>query len=71
MNVTQENHTVGSGFVMRRVTPNGNGGFSILTYGEGDSIKQIIPGAYGKAERYWTENSKLIRDRALKACSCN
>lgn len=71
MSVTKGNHTVGSGFVMRRVVPNGSGGYAILTYGESNSFKQILPGANGAARRFWTENAGLIAGRASSSCSCN
>ena len=58
MNVTEANHTVGSGFVMRKIVPNGKGGFKIVTYGEGNSLKQLVPGADGMAKRFWTRNAK-------------
>lgn len=70
VNVTQENHTVGSGFVMRRIVQNGRGGYSIRTYGEGNSLKQIAPGADGAARRFWTKNANLIKERASSACGC-
>ncbi|MBH0035580.1 RHS repeat-associated core domain-containing protein [Pseudoalteromonas sp. NZS71_1] len=60
MNVTEANHTVGSGFVMRKIVPNGKGGFKIVTYGEGNSLKQLVPGADGMAKRFWTRNAKKI-----------
>ena len=50
VNVTLDNHVVGSGFVMRKIMPDGNGGFNIVTYGEGNSWKQKVPGANGVAK---------------------
>lgn len=60
VNVTEANHTVGSGFVMRKISDSGK----IVTYGEGDSWKQLVPGATGLAGSFWTENAKVIVGRA-------
>ncbi len=63
-NVTEANHAVGSGFVMRKVVPNGKGGFKIATYGEGNSWKQKAPFADGMAKSFWSKNAKRINSRA-------
>ncbi|NUO78360.1 MAG: hypothetical protein HOQ32_20415 [Lysobacter sp.] len=68
-NVTQENHAVGSGFIVRRVegkTDPETGGtrYTIITYGEGDSLKQILPWAEGLAKDFWDTNGELIKERA-------
>jgi hypothetical protein len=63
-NVTEGNHAEGSGFVMRKVAPNGLGGFKIVTYGEGNSWKQKSPFADGMAKRFWSKNGQRINSRA-------
>jgi hypothetical protein len=49
---------------MRKIVPNGKGGFKIVTYGEGNSLKQIVPWADGHAKRFWTRNAKKIISRS-------
>ena len=53
---------MGSGFVMRKISKDG----TIVTYGEGNSWKQVMPGANGMARRFWTKNAKVITGRAKK-----
>jgi RHS repeat-associated protein len=62
-NVTQENHTLHSGFVIRQVMTNGSGGFKIVTYGEGNAWKQLAPGATSAAKSAWSDNSKAIIEK--------
>ncbi|HEY0924151.1 RHS repeat-associated core domain-containing protein [Rheinheimera pacifica] len=62
INVTMANHAVGSGFVMRKISKDG----TIVTYGEGNSWKQVMPGATGMAGRFWTQNAKVISSRAKR-----
>ncbi|MDB0047795.1 RHS repeat-associated core domain-containing protein, partial [Porticoccaceae bacterium] len=65
-NVTQENHTLHSGFVIRKVVPDGSGGLKIVSYGEGNAIKQKAPGATAAAKAAWRKNSRAIIKRARK-----
>ena len=46
------------------VVPDGKGGFNIVSYGEGNALKQKMPGAGFLAESAWEENSRAIIDRA-------
>ena len=62
-NVTQENHVVGSGFVVRVVVPDGKGGFKIATYGEGNNILQKMPLSEGMARGFWSKNAQRIIGR--------
>jgi RHS repeat-associated protein len=61
-NVTQENHVVRSGFVVRKITSGGN----IMTYGEGNSRLQTLPTANAKAKAFWTKNAAKIVRRAKR-----
>jgi len=65
-NVTEKNHVVRSGFVARKIAPNGNGGFKIVTIGEGNNRLQTLPGANGAARRFWSKNATRIANRARK-----
>ena len=60
VNVTTRNHTLHSGFVFRMVVSDGRGGFKIVTHGEGNAWKQLLPGAESAAIRAWKENSQNI-----------
>lgn len=63
VNVTQLSHTLHSGFVIRMVVPDGTGGFNILSYGEGNALKQLLPGAEAAAVHTWEDNaSEIIRN---------
>ena len=64
VNVTTENHTLHSGFVFRMVVPDTKGGFGILTHGEGNALKQLVPGAQSAAVSTWEENSREIIENA-------
>jgi hypothetical protein len=66
VNVTEANHAVGSGFVMRKVVSDRKGGFKIVTYGEGNSWKQAMPFADGMARKFWATNAEKIISRARK-----
>lgn len=63
-NVTQPNHTLHSGFVVRKIMPNGKGGYKIVSYGEGNALKQLAPGATAGANAAWSTNSKAIIQKA-------
>ena len=65
-NVSMENHTLHSGFVVRKVVSDGNGGFKIVTYGEGNALKQKLPGASAAARRVWRNNSRAVIERARR-----
>ncbi|PKI03396.1 hypothetical protein CXF81_01255 [Glaciecola sp. 33A] len=63
-NVTQPNHTLHSGLVVRKIMPNGKGGYKIMSYGEGNAIKQLGPIAREGANREWSINSQAIIQKA-------
>lgn len=72
VNVTQKDHLVGSGFVARTVVGKkdprtGLTRYTIVTYGEGDSWKQLMPTADQQAKDFWDANGKLIEDRARQS----
>lgn len=62
--VTQSNHSLHSGFVVRKVVPDGNGGYKIVSYGEGNALKQLAPGATYGATSTWRDNSRAIIKKA-------
>lgn len=64
VNVTEKNHRLGSGFVIRRIKSDGAGGYTISTYGEGNAFLQTIPGTAGMAADTWQENARGIIERA-------
>jgi RHS repeat-associated protein len=71
INVTQADHTLGSGFVIRQVVNDGNGNYSIRTYGEGNSWKQTgiagaIGGADSAARSVWSTSARTIQDHARR-----
>ncbi len=71
INVTQDDHTLGSGFVVRQVLNDGNGNYSIRTYGEGNSWKQTgaagaIGGADAAARSVWSTSARTIQDHARR-----
>ncbi len=59
-NVTEQNHTLGSGFVIRLVSGDEESGYTIRSYGEGDAIKQLFPGEGVAARATWRGNSREI-----------
>jgi hypothetical protein len=68
--VTESDHTLHSGFVVRQVFSDGRGGFTLRTYGEGNSWKQV--GYFGKISRQgerraWVGNARTIIGHA-RAC---
>jgi RHS repeat-associated protein len=64
LNVTTSNHTFNSGFVFRMVVPDGSGGFQIVSHGEGNALKQLLPGAEWAATKAWEDNSTQIIENA-------
>tara|TARA_B100002003_G_C13975925_1_gene472108 strand:- start:25 stop:174 length:150 start_codon:yes stop_codon:yes gene_type:complete len=42
----------------------GNGGFKIVSYGEGNALKQLAPGATAAAKSAWRDNSNAIIQKA-------
>lgn len=62
-NYTQADHTLNSGFVVRKVAPDSQGGFVIRTYGEGNSWKQMGP-LSNAARGTWVGNSRTIIEHA-------
>jgi hypothetical protein len=46
------------------VVPDGKGGYKIVSYGEGNALKQLLPGANAGARATWEKNSKDIINRA-------
>jgi hypothetical protein len=70
VNVTQENHTLHSGFIVRKVVPDGQGGYMVRTYGEGNSWKQSgIAGAIADPfqRETWRLNARTIIEHARQA----
>lgn len=66
VNATEKNHATRWGIVVRQVQPNGNGGFKIVTYGEGQSHIQTLPGTAGAAKSRFSQSSQGIIERARK-----
>ncbi|MBJ7527526.1 MAG: RHS repeat-associated core domain-containing protein, partial [Sphingomonadaceae bacterium] len=69
INVTQADHTLSSGFVIRQVVNDGNGNYSIRTYGEGNSWKQTgVAGAFADsgARSTWSASARTIQEHARR-----
>jgi RHS repeat-associated protein len=69
LNVTQEDHTLNSGFVIRRVVTDKRGNYFVETYGEGNAWKQAglaakIDNARGNEKVTWSRVAKTIQDEA-------
>ena len=64
LNVTMQDHTLNAGFVFRIVVADDHGGYDIVTHGEGNALKQLVPCGESAAESTWKQSSEAIINNA-------